>query len=299
MNALIRLHGAALQLAFKRLLLSPMNSLLSLLVIALALALPTGGWLVLDNLHEMSGKTSGVQQISLFMTLDATKTELGDIEAKLGALNLHNWRFVSKETALKQFQTSDDLTDFVAGLSKNPLPDAFILEPKESAPEALDALAKTLSGWPKIAHVQLDSAWIKRFDAFLRIGKLAISLLGGLFAAVLITATFNTIRLQIMAQAAEIEVARLIGATDSFIRRPFQYFGALQGAFGGLFAALLVSGGGYLLSAPVAELVVLYGSQFSPHGLSPLNLAVLVASGALLGWLGAQISVSTHLFQNA
>ena len=180
-------------------------------------------------------------------------------------------------------------------MPKNPLPDAFVVEPEVTRPEALERLASSFKAWPKVAHVQLDSAWSKRFDAFLRIGKLSVTLLAGLFAGALIAVTFNTIRLQILAQAAEIEVARLIGATDAFIRRPFQYFGALQGGLGGLLAALLVYGGGSVLSGPVSELITLYGSSHVLLGLEVRSIAVLSATGAMLGWIGARFSVAIHL----
>ena len=155
--------------------------------------------------------------------------------------------------------------------------------------------AAAFKGWPGVAHVQLDSAWSRRLDAFLRIGRLAVTLLAGLFAGALVAVTFNTIRLQILAQAAEIEVSRLIGATDAFIRRPFHYFGALQGALGGLFALLLVAGIGWALTAPAGELLALYGAAFAPHGPSPAQAGAVVGIGAALGWLGAQISVAIHL----
>ena len=185
--------------------------------------------------------------------------------------------------------------EIIASLPKNPLPDAFIVEPSDTGPEALERLAKSFSEWPKVAHVQLDSAWVRRFDALLRIGKLSVSLLAALFAGALVAVTFNTIRLQILAQSAEIEVARLIGATDAFIRRPFLYFGALQGLLGGLFAALLVALAGQLLAAPVGELIALYGGNFVLRQLSPENIAALCGIGAALGWLGAQLSVAIHL----
>ena len=185
--------------------------------------------------------------------------------------------------------------EIVASLPKNPLPDAFIVAPADTQPAAMEALAATFAEWPKVEHVQLDSAWSKRFDAFLRIGKLVVTLIAGVFAAALVAATFNTIRLQIMANAAEIEVARFVGATDAFIRRPFQYFGALQGGCGGLLAAALVYAGGQLLTAPVSELAALYGGDFVLRGLSPANIGALSGVGAALGWLGAQLSVAIHL----
>ena len=187
------------------------------------------------------------------------------------------------------------MAEIVASLPKNPLPDAYVVDPRDPAPEAMEELAAQFRTWPKVAHVQLDSAWVRRLDAFLRLGKLSVSLLAALFAGALIAITFNTIRLQILAQAAEIEVARLIGATDAFVRRPHLYFGALQGALGGLFAALLVAGGLHLLAAPVDELVALYGGSFILRGLSLPGIALLAATGAALGWLGAALSLAIHL----
>ena len=288
-------HLAAVRDALRRLAASPLNTLLSLLVIGIALTLPCAGWVVLDNLREVTSGAAKVQQISIFLTLDAGKREISEIEARLRETNAGPWRFIPKEEALQRLQTTEGMAEIVASLPRNPLPDAYIVEPVDARPESLEHLARTFSAWPKVAHVQLDSAWVKRFDAFLRIGKLTVALLAGLFAAALVAVTFNTIRLQILAQSAEIEVARLIGATDAFIRRPFHYFGALQGALGGLLAALLVSGGCILLAAPAAELGALYGGDFALRGLSAGNAALLAATGAVLGWLGAQISVSIHL----
>jgi cell division transport system permease protein len=187
------------------------------------------------------------------------------------------------------------MAEIIASLPNNPLPDAFVVTPGDTQPEALDALAKTFSDWPKVAHVQLDSAWVKRFAALLRLGKLVVMLLGALFAGALVTITFNTIRLQILAQAAEIEVAKLIGATDTYIQRPLHYFGVLQGVLGGLCAALLVTAGFHLLTPAVAELARLYGTSFTLQGLSMRDLGGLTAIGGTLGWLGAKASVLIHL----
>ena len=295
MNAWLTQHRAALASAFISLWATPLNTLLSLLVIGIALTLPAAGYVLLDNLRDLGRNASGVQQISLFMTLDASKKDVGEIEAKLRVAANGKWKFVPKEEALKRMQKSEGMAEIVASLPRNPLPDAFIVEPANSEPEALEIMRKEISGWPKVAHVQLDSAWVKRFDAFLRLGKLALWMLAGVFAAGLVAVTFNTIRLQVMAQAMEIEVARMIGATDAFIRRPFYYFGALQGALGGLLAALLVAGALAMLAAPIGELAALYGGTFSLRSPGVVEVAVLAALGAFLGWLGAQLSVSLSL----
>jgi len=295
MNAWFAQHRAALAAALRRLWLAPLNTLLSLLVIGIALTLPGFGYVLLDSLRDLGRSASSVQQISLFMHIDASKKDVGDIENRLRQATDGKWRFVPKEEALKRMQKSEGMAEIVASLPRNPLPDAFIIEPTNSEPETLEILRREISGWPKVAHVQLDSAWIKRFDAFLRLGKLALWMLAGIFGAGLVAVTFNTIRLQVMAQAAEIDVARMIGATDAFIRRPFYYFGALQGALGGLLAALLVFGALRLLAGPVAELATLYGGSFSLRLPAPGEVLGLAGLGALLGWLGAQLSVSLSL----
>ena len=295
MRSFIAQHLAALQSALGRLVSSPFNSLLSLLAIGTVLALPSAGWLVLDNLNGIAGNASGVQQISIFMAIDASKKDLNEVESRLREAKPGNWNFVSRDEAMKRLKTSDGMAEIIAGLPKNPLPDAFIVEPADTQPESLERLANAFSGWPKVAHVQLDSQWMKRFDAFMRLGELSIALITVLFAGALIAVTFNTIRLQILAHAAEIEVARLIGATDAFIRRPFQYYGALQGTLGGLFAVLLVGGGSSLLARPASELVALYGGSFLLRGLLPGSIIAIALIGTALGWLGARFSVAAHL----
>lgn len=295
MSAWLAQHFAALRSAVRRMSASPLNTALSLIVIGVALSLPAGGWVLLDNLQRLAGNASGAQQISVFMSTDAAKKDVAEIDSRLREAKAGHWRFVSREEALKRLQNTEGMSEIVAGLPRNPLPDAFVIEPDDSAPETLEQLAETFKGWPKVAHVQLDSAWSKRFDGFLRVGRLAVALLAGLFASALVAVTFNTIRLQILAQAAEIEVAWLIGATHAFIRRPFHYFGALQGALGGLFAVALIVAAGRLLAEPVGDLLALYSAAFAPSGLTlPLGAAV-AGVGAVLGWLGAQLSVAIHL----
>lgn len=288
-------HQSALVSAVRRLVSAPPNTLLSLFVIGIALTLPAAGYILLDTLRDVGHGASSVQQISIFMRLEADKRAVGDVESRLKSAAAGKWRFVAKEEALKRLQANEGMAEIVAALPRNPLPDAFIVEPQDTDPERLETLRKTFAAWPQVEHVQLDSAWVKRFDAFLRLGRLVVGMLAALFGAGLIAVTFNTIRLQIMAHAAEIEVARLIGATDAFIRRPFYYFGAVQGALGGLLSAALVGLGLHLLAAPVGELVSLYGGSFALGGPTALQVLVLFGVGGLLGWIGAQLSVTLSL----
>lgn len=288
-------HRAAFGRALRRLVAAPLNTLLSLLAIGIALTLPAFGYVALDSLRDLGRDASAVQQVSVFMEVGASKAEVAEIEQRLRAQPGVRTTFVPRDEALRRLKENGDMAEIVASLPRNPLPDAFIVEPRDTSPETLEALRAEFADWPRVAHVQLDAAWIKRFDAFLRLGKLALLLLAGLFGAGLIAVTFNTIRLQVMAQAAEIEVARMIGATDAFIRRPFYYFGALQGALGGLLAAALVIGALRLLAGPVGELAALYGASFALHAPTLAEIGALAGVGAVLGWVGAQLSVSLSL----
>jgi cell division transport system permease protein len=297
MKIWLRQHLTAFRRALRRLSSAPLNTLLSLLVIGIAITLPAAGYVLLENVRILGVNVTGAQQISLFMQPDAPRETVIKAEAQLEALLPGQWRFIPRQEALERLKANEGMAEIVASLPKNPLPDAFIVEPKNARPEDLERLSENLAVLPGIAHVQLDSAWVKRFDAFLNLGQLIVSLLAAVFAAGLVAVTFNTIRLQVLAQADEIGVARLIGATDAFIRRPFYYAGILQGGLGGVVACLLVILGLNALKTPVAQLALLYGSDFSLRGLSLLHLLLLPAISAALGWLGAQLSVSLALRQ--
>ena len=160
---------------------------------------------------------------------------------------------------------------------------------------ALEALRDEIAQWPRVVHAQLDAAWARRLDATLRFGRLLVLAVGGLLALALVAVTFNTIRLQVLTRRDEVEVVKLIGATDAFIRRPFLYYGALQGAAGGIVAWLLVTGSVWLINQSLGELSHVYASLFHLKPLPALDTAALIALPAALGWFGAWLSVSRHL----
>jgi cell division transport system permease protein len=145
--------------------------------------------------------------------------------------------------------------------------------------------------------VQLDSAWVRRLDALLRLGRMILSLLAVLFSVGLVAISFNSIRPQLLTQRAEIELSRLLGATDTFIRRPFYYHGCLQGAAGGLVAWMVVGLAWWLLQAPVADLARLYSLDFALAPPGPAEGALLVGFAAALGWLGTALSLRRHVIE--
>jgi cell division transport system permease protein len=297
MRTWLRQHLAAFTRALRRLWKAPLNTLLSLLVIGIAMTLPAAGYVLLDNIRALGMNVTGAQQISLFMESNASRETVAQTQTRLEEQLPGQWRFIAREEALERMKATEGMAEIVTSLPRNPLPDAFIIEPHTMTPEDLEVLSQNLTALPGVAHVQLDSAWVKRFNAFLRLGKLMVGLLAAIFAVGLIAVTFNTIRLQVLAQADEIEVARLIGATDAFIHRPFYYTGILQGALGGLVAALFITLGLIALEPHVTQLATLYGSDFRLRAPGLFYLFLLPAFGAALGWLGAQLSVSMAIRQ--
>ncbi len=295
MSNWLYLHARAIADAFRRLAGQPLGTLLSAMVVGIALSLPAGGYLLLDNVATLARGVSGTPEISLFLANDAGQADVAAVERRLkGNAELGSFRFVSRDDALHQLERSG-LGDVLGGLTANPLPDAFIVAPRSEDPAVFERLATEMRGWPKVAHVQLDSAWVKRLHALLGLGRSAVLMLAGLLGFALVIVTFNTIRLQILTQRAEIEVSRLLGATDPFIRRPFYWFGILQGALGGLVALGTVWLGVQALAGPVTALAETYGTVFTLAGPGPQEAAAILAFAALLGWLGAAVSVRRHL----
>lgn len=296
MNNWFNLHWQSFLLAGRRLLRNPLATLFTALVIGIALSLPASLYTLLDNLSSLGGRINSSPQISIFLDLDAQSADVEKIQRKLkNHATVRKARFVSRADALRKLETSAGLNDVAKSLQQNPLPDAFIIEPATGEPATLDKLRNEAGKWPKVAHVQLDSAWARRLAAFSDLGQQAALMLAALLGFALIAVTGNTIRLQILTQREEIEVSKLIGATSAFIRRPFLYYGAMQGLTGGLAAWLVVDGGTWLLNSNVAQLAALYASDFRLHPLSIDSGFLLLGFAALLGWLGAYLSVSLYL----
>ena len=291
-------HLRVLRATLLRLLLTPNATLLNVLIIGIALSLPVGGYVILKSIQSLTGQLTGTPQISVFIKVGTSAGEVARIGDKLKQnAKIERVEFVPRDAAFKRLQQSTELSDVIGDLSQNPLPDAYIVYPQATDATAMESLRDELKTWPQFDHVQLDSAWVHRLEAVLGFGRLAVAILAGLLSFALIAITFNTIRLQILTRRDEIEVAKLIGATDAFIRRPFLYFGLIQGLLGGIAAWLIVSGSVLLLNHHLGDLASVYASEFSLLPLSIADSATLLGFSAYLGWLGAWFSVSQHLWQ--
>jgi cell division transport system permease protein len=287
MSAWLRHHRQAVVSALKRL------GLLNAVVIGVALSLPAGGYTLLESLRGVAGRLALDTQLSVFLHPEAKRADAEALGKLLRAdRRIARLRFVPRDEALKDLAAVQGMPEVIEALGRNPLPDAFVVT---SDPQSLEALAADLGKLAGVAHVQADAAWARRLAAFASIGRLALWLLSALLGFGLVAVTFNTIRLQILTQREEIEVAKLIGATDGFIRRPFYYLGLLQGLAGGAVALAIVALGLWLLNHQVDELARSYGSRFRFAYLPAGDALAVVLFAGLLGWLGAQLSVSRHL----
>jgi cell division transport system permease protein len=289
-------HAAAFRLATARLIGTPGISFLAALAIGIALALPTGGHLLLGSLQKLAKGNTTTPQISVFMKLDADKKSLAEIESRLkkhdgvGSVN-----FVSRDAALKRMRQDADLAAVIDSLPRNPFPDAFVILPRDDRPGTMESMRDEFRKLPQVEHVQLDSALARRLSVWLKLGQNIVWILAGLFGVGLVALIFNTIRLQVLTRREEIEVSRLLGATDTYIGRPFYYFGALQSLLGGLFALGIVTAAAAALKMPVAELTALYSLDFNLYSLQLKDAAIILGIAAALGWLGAVLSVRSQL----
>jgi cell division transport system permease protein len=296
MRAWLRQHRRALTAALRKLAAQKSAGLLSASVIGIALALPTGGYVLLDGLRTITGRASLDPHISVFLRTDAKRVDVDALGQRLrGDTRVAAVRFVSRDEALKELGAAEGLADVVAALERNPLPDTFVLRSRNASPEALDTIAAELRRLPAVAHVQVDALWARRLAALADLVRLALAMLAGLLAFGLVAVTFNTIRLQILTLRDEVLVSKLIGASDAFVQRPFYYLGMLQGLAGGIVAVLVVWTGVAILNSQVAALAESYGSSFSFGFLSWGDTAGVIFLAGGLGWLGAYLCVSKYL----
>jgi len=297
MSVWLHAQRAAIVLALSRLLAAPVGSALALLAIGVALALPAGAWLLVKNADRLArGTVPATPEISLFLAVDAEPAATDGIVQRLSAHGgVRTYRRVTREETLTRLQAEEGMREVLELLPKNPFSDAVIVVPRDESPLAIEALAEEVRSWPRVEHVALDTGLARKLDALFRAGRIAAGLLAGLLALGLLAITFNTIRLQVLTQRMEIEVARLLGATDAFIRRPFLWFGLLQGFCGGLLAWLATAGAARLLAEPLTELARLYGAEFVFMPLDAGETAALLLCAMAMGWLGAALSLRQHL----
>ncbi|WP_058833528.1 permease-like cell division protein FtsX [Luteimonas abyssi] len=272
----------------------PWATALTIGVMAVALALPLGLWLVLDNVSRLSGSVQQSREISVFLQLDTAPERMQALADTVGGReDVAAVELRTPEQGLEELRTRGGLGDAIDSLEDNPLPGVLVV-----VPAADDAqLAQALQALPEAELVQHDTAWRERLDEWLRFAGRVAWVLAALLGLGALLVVGNTVRLDIQSRREEIGVLQLLGATDGFIKRPFLYLGAWYGLAAGVLALALLGAAGLALQVPLAELAATYGSGFALRGFDPLRVLVVLATAGALGWLGAAVVTGHYLRQ--
>jgi len=204
---------------------------------------------------------------------------------------------IAADKGLEDFRTYSGFGEALQALKENPLPHVLHVRPKatDSSAAALESLRRYFSAWPEVDLVQVDSEWVMRFNAILEVLQRLLLIAAALLGLGVLAVIGNTIRLEIQGRRAEIEVTKLVGGSNPFVRRPFLYTGVLYGLGGALLAWGIVAIAVAVLGDSVATLARLYGSRYTLRGPSRDDIGILLGAGVALGWLGAWISAARHL----
>jgi cell division transport system permease protein len=298
MNQWFERHVQTLVGSLGRLWQQPFATMLTIVVIGIALALPACLHVLVQNVRVASGGWNSALDISVYM-----KPNVSLDQAKRAAERIRQRRDVDEVTlieadaALAEFRRNSGFGAALDALKNNPLPHALVVRPDAEYREAgrVQELSNELKKIDGVDIVQLDTEWVSRFNAILDVIRRGVFLAAGLFALGILVIIGNTIRLDIENRRGEIEVTKLVGGSDAFVRRPFLYNGVWYGLAGGLIAGLIVATVVAVLSAPVQRIAGLYGSKFELQGVGFIGWVALLLGGALLGWLGSFIVATREL----
>jgi cell division transport system permease protein len=268
------------------------------LVVAVALALPMSLKLFVSNARIATGDFKDAVDLSVYLKTDVPLPKAQQLAANVKARHgVADVTLIPADQALAEFRTYSGFGKALEVLEQNPLPHVLHVHPSPEASSTSDVetLRQYFKAWPEVEFVQIDSEWVMRFNAILDVMRQVLTIAATLLGLGVIAVIGNSIRLEILNRRAEIEVTKLVGGSDGFVRRPFLYTGMLYGLTGAVLAWGIIMVTVLLLEQPVATLARLYGSQYSLAGPSADDIGVLLGSGAFLGLVGAWISATRHL----
>lgn len=296
-KAWIQHHRLSAADSLMRVLDSPGSSVLTWLVIGIALALPVGLNVALDNVSQVSAGWDSPAQISLFLQGEVSPDRLRELEGEMDARqDVSKTRVISRDEALDEFRMLSGFADVLASLQENPLPDLILVTPDAALDgPAVSALRVELQGNSDVAEAVLDMEWLQRLNSLMALSRRLVLAIGCMLVVGVMLILGNTIRLAIEGRRDEIVIVKLVGGSNGFVRRPFLYTGLWYGVGGGVLAALLVSAALWSLEKPISDLAMLYESAFQLSGLGVMGSLNLVILGGLLGLAGAWLAVSRHL----
>lgn len=291
-------HAQSLVASLGRLARQPFASALTVVVIAIALALPAALWLVVTNARSVTADLGETVQLSVYLRIPTTAEQAKKTAAAIQArVEVDRAVLVSPDEGLAEFRALSGLGEALSALTENPLP--WVVKVRPAPPHdtasAVESLAAALRAMERVELVEADTAWIRRLHAILGALRRLVLLVGVALAAGVLAIIGNTIRLEIDGRRAEIEVTKLVGGSNAFVRRPFLYSGFWQGLAGGLLAVALITAALAILAAPIGRLAVAYGGTFTLIGLSAREALTVIGGGAALGLVGAWLAASYHL----
>ena len=277
---------------------SPWGTLMSVAVIAISLVLPTALYLALEVVDDLSGQWHSGAEISLYLHADVSDQAANALAKKITLrAKVVSVDYVSATAALEQFRQKSGFGAALDLLDKNPLPGLLRVLPRDNQLSAAEAQKwlQAFSALPEVDQAEYDYAWVQRLQAMVQIGQRLGVIFSILLGGGVVLIIGNTIRLAIFSRRQEIEINKLIGATNGFIRRPFLYSGMQQGALGGLLALAMIYAALSLLAPAVSQLAGSYQSEFALQVVGWVELLLLPLLGGALGWGGAWLAVGRHL----
>ena len=294
----LTLHRLAFADAVRRIASHPVGSFFSVLVLALAIALPVMAAIALRSVAAIASHVETDPHVNVFLTLDATDEDARRVgEALRANPQAVDVRFIPRAQALEELKASTHLAELLASLDRNPLPHAFTVRVRSSEVAELDAARAAWAKLPKVDQVDADFAWAQRLGRWVRFADRVVALIAlGLGGAVAFIVG-HLIRLQVVSQRQEIEVSQLVGATAADVRRPFLYHGLLQGALAGAAALLVAWGIAAWIGVELRALTNDYGTELKVVFLDPTTCAMVLGLAALLGFVGAWWAVGRELRQ--
>lgn len=290
-------HREAALMSLEKLLREPVSNALTVLVIAIALALPTFGLTLVNAINQEINRLDAPPQLSVLTDASLTLADAKRLAEQIGRKpGVASVKVIDRDTALNEFIEATGLEALSSRLESNPLPHTLWLYPSANIRSAgLAQLSQDLTALPDVEEVILDSRWLERLEAFIALARSIALVLGVAMAFGVVLTLGNTLRLSIESRREEIVVIKLIGGGNAFARRPFLYTGALMGALGGLISGVLIFLTLEILKAPISQLFNLYDRIASVSVFGFGDLASLVVLGSALGWISACYSVQLHL----
>ena len=294
-----RSHYQSFVSTIRRLCAEPLQTLMTSLVVAIALGLPLTLYVGVINLKELGSHAESTTQITVFLKMTASQLKAEKLKKSLlSDIDITAVKYISSQQGLDEFRLESNFGSVLEMLDENPLPAVLLIQPKEDIKhdsEAIGALVRKLQEETLVDSVQVDMQWLQRLQAMLEVCEKLALMLGVVLAFSVLLIIGNTVRLALENRRNEVIVVKLVGGTDSYVRRPFLYTGAWYGFMGGALAWILVTVFVHWMSAPVAHLADLYQSVFQLEGLGSSGLMWLLLIGAGLGLLGAWLAIVRQL----